>query len=216
MTPRTKLSIGRIWVLAAVAAMVAACGGASPTATVPPIAPTVAATVATTAAVTAAPATAGATVAPITAAPITAPPSTAAPVTAAPSTAAPPTSAPSAASSGPARLDLAFTKTRVFFENGSAGACRPTKVDGATRFWFEATDYGSLGERFTVKEVDGKVVIDWVIDTTTIAYANNPNVVIKISANHRKVTLDQDLLPLTTSGGFTAGPQHVKGTITCS
>jgi hypothetical protein len=153
---------------------------------------------------------------PVTAPPITEPPVTAPPITPAPATTAP-TGEPVPARSGPARVDLEFKKTRVFFANGTEGTCRLTKVNGVTRFWFDATaaDYGAFGERFAVIEVDGVVEIDWVIDPN-LAYANDPNVVIKISANHRKVTINQDLLPLTSAGGFTPGPQHIKGTITCS
>ena len=216
----------RIWLLVALAVLVAACGGAAPTATTVPATLTAAspsAVAATAAPTTAGPVTAApATDAPATSAPATDAPATDAPATIEPVTPAPPSSAPSGEPvpprSGPARVDLAFTKTRVFFADDTKGTCRLTKVNGVTRFWFDATgdDYGSLGEHFIVKEVDGKVVIDWVIDATTIAYANNPNVVIKISANHRKVTLNQDLLPLTTPSGFTAKPQHIKGTITCS
>jgi hypothetical protein len=227
LTPRTRNNVGRIWALVALAVVVAACGGAAASATPAPATPTAPATAfaatASPAAGTQAPITEPpTTTAPITAPPITEPPATEPPVTAAPVTPAPPTSAPSGEPvpprSGAARVDLAFTKTRDFFADDTKGTCRLTKVNGVTRFWFDATaaDYGSLGEHFIVKEVDGKVVIDWVIDATTIAYANNPNIVIKISPNHRKVTLNQDLLPLTTPAGFTAKPQHIKGTITCS
>lgn len=223
MTPTTRNTARRVWALIAAVVLVAACSGAAPAATTVPAAPTAAPVSA--GATTPAPATAAlATAGPVTAAPATAPPATAAPATAAPATVepatpAPPTSAPSSPPrSGPARVDLAFTKTRVFFAEGSEGTCRLTKVDGVTRFWFEATaaEYGAFGERFTVKEVDGKVVIEWVIDANTLLYANNPNVVIKISDNHRKVTLNQDLLRLTSPAGIKGGPQHVKGTITCS
>jgi hypothetical protein len=224
LTPGITKNARRLWMLVASALLVAACGGATPSATAPGATPTAAATAAALASLS--PATAGlatagtATAAPATDVPATDAPPTSAPSTAEPITPAPPTSAPpeTPPRSGPARVDLAFTKTYVFFADGTEGTCRLTKVDGVTRFWFEATaaDYGPFGEHFTVKEVDGKVVIDWVIDATTFAYANNPNVVIKISANHRKVTLNQDLLPLTSSGGFTPGPEHAKGTITCS
>ncbi len=211
MTPTEHL--GRFASLVSLVVLVAACGGAAPTAMPTP---TAAAIVAPN---SAAPATVPpVTAPPITAPPVTAPPVTEPPVTTAPITPAPPTSAPTApVSSGRARVDLEFKKTRVFFANGTAGTCLITKVNGVTRFAFEASaaDYGAFGERFAVTEVDGKIEIDWVI-SSTIHYANNPNVVIKISTNHRKVTLDQNLLPLTSPGDFTPGPQHIKGTITCA
>ena len=88
-------------------------------------------------------------------------------------------------------------------------------IDGVTKFGFEASkaDYPALGQSFSVVELSG-VDIKWVIDSN-IAYANNLNDVIQISADHHTVTLDQDLDPLS-SGGNVPGPQHVKGTITCS
>ena len=121
------------------------------------------------------------------------------PVTVAPVTPAPPTSAPSGEAGRQGRPPCSSTsrsRRRSLLREGQDGTCRLTQVNGVTRFWFEATaaDYGSLAEHFIVKEVDGKVVIDWVIDATTHVYANNPNVVITISANHRKVTLNQDLV----------------------
>lgn len=189
MTPATRNNVGRIWALAALAVGVAACGGATPTATVAPAAPTVAAT----------------------AAPATAVASTAAPITPAPPTTVPAT----ATSSGPALVDLAFTGTRVFTASGTNGTCKLVTVDGVTKFGFEASkdDYPALGESFSVTELD-TVSIKWTLDAN-LAYANDPDVVIEISADHHTVTLDQDLEPLS-SGGTVPGPQHVKGTITCS
>ena len=138
--------------------------------------------------------------------------------TAAPFTAVPPTSVPTTAptGSGPAVVDLKFTGTRVIFATGTNGTCKLVTVDGATKFGFEASaaDYSAFGQSFSVAEVD-TVDIKWVIDAN-IAYANDPNVVIQISADHHTVTLDQDLEPLSSGGGPLPGPQHVKGTITCS
>lgn len=196
MTPRIKQKFGRASALVALGVLVAACGGAAPTGTPVPAAPTSA---------------------PSAAVP-TAAASTVAPATAAPFTAAPPTSAPTAApvSSGPAVVDLKFTGTRVIFATGTNGTCKLVTVDGATKFGFEASaaDYSAFGQSFSVAELD-TVDIKWVIDAN-IAYANDPNVVIKISADHHTVTLDQDLEPLSSGGGPLPGPQHVKGTITCS
>lgn len=92
----------------------------------------------------------------------------------------------------------------------------PPNASRATSFGFEASaaDYPALGQSFSLAEFT-TVDIKWTIDGN-IAYANDPNVVIQIAADHHTVTLDQDPQPLSSGGGPLPGPQHVKGTISCS
>jgi hypothetical protein len=194
LTPQLQQTLRRASALVALGAILTACGGAAPSATPVPVVPT----------------------APlITAAPTAAP--TAAAVTAAPITAAPPSAAPTPAptGSGTATVDLHFTGTRVIFATGNEGTCKLVTVDGATRFGFEASaaDYSAFGQSFLVVE-QATVEIKWVLDAN-IAYAHDPGSVIQLSADHHMVTIDQDLVPLD-SGGDVPGPQHVKGTISCS
>jgi hypothetical protein len=220
VTPQIHQKLGRGWALVALGAILAACGGSTPSATPVAATPTIAATVAAptaAAATVAAPTVAAPTAVVVTAVPITAAPPTAAPPTAAPPTVVPTTApTPAPTSSGKATVDLHFTGTRVIFATGTNGTCKLVTVDGVTKFGFEASsaDYSAFGQSFALSETT-TVGIKWVLDAN-LAYANDPDVVIKISANHHKVTLDQDLEPLSSNGGPLPGPQHVKGTISCS
>lgn len=124
---------------------------------------------------------------------------------------------PSGVSAGTAQVDLTFTGTYPFTAKGTVGRCAVAVVGGATAFAFEGTeaDYPGLGASFSVAELSGRVDIKWVKDADT-SWGIPPSAVIQATPDHHGVTLDVELSPFTnTASGKTAGPEHVKGTITC-
>jgi hypothetical protein len=139
------------------------------------------------------------------------------PVTTGPaSTAAASPAATPAAAGGSANVNLVFTGTSAFEAKGTNGTCKVLQVDGAPHFGFEATeaDYPGLGMSFSMAELTANSVdVKWVVDAKT-AYGNNPASHIDLGSDHKLITIDQDLIPFT-SGGVTAGPEHVKGVIGC-
>jgi hypothetical protein len=124
--------------------------------------------------------------------------------------------ATSGAGSGTAVVNLTFTGTSVFDAKGTKGTCKVLLVNGSPRFGFEATDadYPGLGLSYSMAELNANTVdVKWAVNATT-AYGNNPQSHIDLGADHRTVTIDQDLLPFAM-GGVTAGPEHVRGVINC-
>lgn len=118
------------------------------------------------------------------------------------------------AGGGTAMVDLTFTGTFDFAAKGTAGRC--IVVGG--HFGFEGTeaDYPGLGLSFSMAELNpGYVDIKWIKDDDN-NWGNDVNAKIALTADHKGVTLDQDLSPFTNmSTGESAGPEHVKGTVTC-
>ena len=125
--------------------------------------------------------------------------------------------APTAAGGGGnANVNLTFTGTAAFDAKGTKGLCKVFQVNGTPRFGFEATDadYPGLGLSFSMAELNTNVVdVKWLVNATT-AYGNNPGSHIDLGADHRTITIDQDLVPFT-AGGVKAGPEHVRGVISC-
>ncbi|HUQ44464.1 MAG TPA: hypothetical protein VM451_08690 [Candidatus Limnocylindria bacterium] len=118
---------------------------------------------------------------------------------------------------GTAMVDLTFTGTYAFTAKGTAGRCILfARQDGTTAFGFEATeaDYPGLGKSYSMAEFNGFADVKWVKDDA-VGYANNIDSTITLTPDHRGVSIDQDLSPFTPEGGVPAGPEHVKGTITC-
>ena len=142
--------------------------------------------------------------------------STTTPATVAPASAAPPASAPAAttgAGTGQPAVDLTFTGTFAFTAKGTAGRC----VMAGGLFGFEGTeaDYPGLGVSYSMGVFGGNVDVKWVKDDDN-SWGNNPSSTITLTPDHHGISIDQDLAPFTNmSTGKTAGPEHVKGTITC-
>ena len=124
--------------------------------------------------------------------------------------------AATAGGGGTANVNLTFTGTSVFDAKGTKGTCKVVTVNGAPHFGFEATDadYPGLGQSFSMAELNANVIdVKWVVDAKT-AYGNNPASHIDLGSDHKLITIDQDLVPFT-SAGVTAGPEHVKGVVSC-
>jgi hypothetical protein len=127
------------------------------------------------------------------------------------------TPAPTAAGGGGnANVNLTFTGTAAFDAKGTKGICKVLQVNGTPRFGFEATDadYPGLGVSYSMVELNANSVdVKWLVNATT-SYGNNPGSHIDLGADHRTITIDQDLVPFT-AGGVKAGPEHVRGVISC-
>jgi hypothetical protein len=118
---------------------------------------------------------------------------------------------------GTAMVDLTFTGTYAFTAKGTAGRCiLGTAADGTKRFGFEGTeaDYPGMGKSYSMAEFSGLVDVKWVKDDA-VSYGNNGTDPITLTPDHHGIFIDQDLAPFTPQGGVEAGPEHVKGTITC-
>jgi hypothetical protein len=80
-----------------------------------------------------------------------------------------------------------------------------------------------LGKSFSLVQFAGSDYVDfkWVIDDTNgygqagPIYTAGPNTITE-SADHHSVTLDAQLSGFAPQGKPVPGPEHVKGTITCS
>jgi hypothetical protein len=117
---------------------------------------------------------------------------------------------------GTAQVDLTFTGTYSFTAKGTAGRCIVSSGTPA-RFGFVATeaDYPGLGKSYSMVEgTPGYVDIKWLKDDAT-SWGNRMGSQIQTTPDHHGVIIDEELAPFTPQGGVAAGPEHVKGTITC-
>ena len=117
---------------------------------------------------------------------------------------------------GTAQVDLTFTGTYSFTAKGTAGRCIVSSGTPA-RFGFEATeaDYPGLGKSYSMFEgTPGYVDIKWLKDDAT-SWGNRMGSQIQTTPDHHGVIIDEELAPVTPQGGVAAGPEHVKGTLTC-